>query len=125
MSQVDADLTAEVSRANNLSAQVSNVALEVAVLRSAVDTASSSVTGDTTAARALEADLAKAKVKYEKLLAQLKKAQKRLEALNAAAARQAAINKQAQSTSSSSKSSGGEDRDDDDDEHDDDEEDDD
>ena len=107
MSQIDMELTAEVARADNLSAQVSNVALEVALLRDAVDTASTSVTGDTTAAKDLEAKLAKAKVKYEKLLGQLKAAQRRLEALNAAAARQAAINSRAQSSSSSSRSSGG------------------
>ena len=126
MSQIDEDFTAEVARANNLSAQVSNVALEVAVLRSAVDTAASSVTGDTTAAKSLEAKLAKATAKYEKLQAQLKVAQKRLETLNAAAARQAALNRQASSTSSSSRSSGGGDDDDhEDDEDEEDEEDDD
>jgi chromosome segregation ATPase len=113
MSQIDMELTAEVARADNLSAQVSNVALEVALLRGAVDTASTSVTGDTTAAKDLEAKLAKAKVKYEKLLGQLKAAQRRLEALNAAAARQAAINSRAQSSSSSSRSSGGDDHEED------------
>ena len=42
------------------------------MLRSAVDTAATSVTGDTTAAKSLEAKLAKATAKYEKLQAQLK-----------------------------------------------------
>ncbi len=116
MSQIDEELTAEVTRANNLSAQVSTVALEVAVLRSAVDTASSSVTGDTTTALDLEAKLAKAKARYDKLQGQLKAAQRRLEALNAAAARQAALNRQAQSTSSSSRSSGHDDEDEEDEE---------
>jgi hypothetical protein len=125
MSQIDEEFSAEIARANNLSAQVSNVALEVAVLRSAVDTAASSVTGDTTTAKSLEAKLEKATSKYEKLLAQLKVAQKRLEALNAAAARQAALNRQASSTSSSSRSSGGGDDDHDHEEDEEDEEDDD
>jgi chromosome segregation ATPase len=116
MSQIDADLAAEVIRADNLSAQVSGVALEVAILRSAVDTASSGVSGDEETAKDLEAKLEKAASKYTKLQAQLKAAQKRLEALNAAAARQAALNRQAASGSSSGSSSR-----DDEDEHEDDE----
>jgi chromosome segregation ATPase len=119
MAQINDESTAEAARADNLSAQVSNVALEVAVLRSAVDTASNSVTGDTSSAKDLEKKLAKASTKYEKLLKQLKAAQKRLQALNAAAARQAAINSRAKSSSSSSKASSGGEKDD---EHEDDEE---
>jgi septal ring factor EnvC (AmiA/AmiB activator) len=92
METISADYQAELDRAEVLGGQVAEVAGQLATLRGAVLTADESVTGDSDAAHDLQAQLARAKAKLEKLQGQLKAAQARLQALNAAAARQAARN---------------------------------
>ncbi|HEU0243681.1 MAG TPA: hypothetical protein VFQ75_07215 [Candidatus Limnocylindrales bacterium] len=110
MSQLDADLAAEVTRSSDLTSQIADVAGQVATLRGALLTAGDTVTSDTGSAQALQAKLDTATAKLAKLQGQLKAAQRRLAALNDAAARQAALNRaagQGSSTSTSSGSSGG------------------
>jgi TolA-binding protein len=110
MSQVEADLGAETVRSTELADQIYEVAGQVAVLRGALLTANDTVTGDHESAARLEARLAKATARLERLQDQLKTAQKRLRQLNDAAARQAALNRAAATSSSGS---GGASRDDD------------
>ena len=105
MQTINADYATEVDRAGVLSGQVAEVAGQLATLRGAVLTANEGVTGEASNAEALQAQLTKAKAKYDKLLGQLKAAQARLQALNAAAARQAARNAAAGSSTSSSATS--------------------
>ena len=120
MSQLDADLAAEVTRSSDLTGQIADVAGQVATLRGALVAAGDTVSSDTGSAQALQAKLDKATTKLAKLQAQLKAAQRRLQALNDAAARQAALNRAAAqgastSTSSGSSSSGEREHEDDDD----------
>ena len=102
MSQLDADLAAEAVRSTDLTGQVSDVAGQVAMLRGALVAAGDTVTSDTGSAQALQARLDKATTKLARLQGQLKAAQRRLAALNDAAARQAAINRAAAQRSSAS-----------------------
>jgi chromosome segregation ATPase len=102
MSQLDADLAAEAVRSTDLTGQVSDVAGQVAMLRGALVAAGDTVTSDTGSAQALQARLDKAKTKLARLQGQLKAAQRRLAALNDAAARQAALNRAAAQRSSTS-----------------------
>lgn len=95
MTELDAQLAAEVDREAALTDQVSSVGGEIAVLRGAILTAEDGIAGDADAARALEAKLGTAKDKLDTLTKQLKAAKRRLDALNAAAARQAALNRAA------------------------------
>ena len=104
MSQLDADLAAEAARSTDLNGQVSDVAGQVAVLRGALVAAGDTVTSDTGSAQALQARLDKATARLARLQGQLKAAQRRLAALNDAAARQAALNRAAAQRSSSSSS---------------------
>jgi len=101
-SQLDADLAAEAVRSTDLTGQVSDVAGQVAMLRGALVAAGDTVTSDTGSAQALQARLDKAKTKLARLQGQLKAAQRRLAALNDAAARQAALNRAAAQRSSTS-----------------------
>jgi chromosome segregation ATPase len=95
MSELDVQLAAELERRDALTDQVSSVAGEIAVLRGAIVTAEDGIAGDADAAIALEAKLGSAKDKLDTLTRQLKAAKRRLDALNAAAARQAALNRAA------------------------------
>ena len=95
MSELDVQLAAELDRRDSLADQVSTVAGEIAVLRGAILTAEEGIAGDTDAATALETKLGSAKDKLDTLTKQLKAAKRRLDALNAAAARQAALNRAA------------------------------
>ncbi|HEY3334222.1 MAG TPA: hypothetical protein VGK16_03205 [Candidatus Limnocylindrales bacterium] len=111
MTQLDADLAAEVTRSSDLTGQIADVAGQVATLRGALLAAGDTVTSDTDSARALQAKLDVATAKLARLQGQLKAAQERLAALNAAAARQAALNRAASqvrsTTTSGSVTSGG------------------
>ena len=104
MSQLDADLAAEAVRSSDLGGQISDVAGQVATLRGALVTADDTVSADAGSAHALEAKLHAASKRLARLQGQLKAAQRRLAALNDAAARQAALNRAAaqQSTAGSS-----------------------
>ena len=104
MSQLDADLAAEAVRSSDLGGQISDVAGQVATLRGALVTADDTVSADAGSAHALEAKLRAASTRLARLQGQLKAAQRRLAALNDAAARQAALNRAAaqQSTAGSS-----------------------
>ena len=130
MTELDAQLAAEVDREAALTDQVSSVAGEIAVLRGAILTAEDGIAGDAEDAAALEAKLGKAKDKLDTLTRQLKAAKRRLDALNAAAARQAALNRaaaqrQQPATGSTSARSGDDDHEDEDEHEDEHEEDDD
>ncbi len=92
MSAINTDMEAEVARTATLSGDIDNVASQLSTLNGAVVTADQAVAGGAENATKLEAQLAKAKKKFEKLQSQLKGAQARLAALNQAAARQAALN---------------------------------
>ena len=92
MSQVEADLAAEAMRSSDLGGQISDVAGQVATLRGALVTADDTVSADAGSAHALEAKLRAASTRLARLQGQLKAAQRRLAALNDAAARQAALN---------------------------------
>ena len=120
MSELDVQLAAELDRRDSLADQVSTVAGEIAILRGAIVTAEEGIAGDTDAATALETKLGSAKDKLDRLTKQLKAAKRRLDALNAAAARQAALNRAAaQGTTSAPTTtrSGGEHEDEHEDEH--------
>ncbi len=69
------------------------VAGQISGLQAALITANGSIDDDTQAATELQGQLAAAKVKLTVLEKQLKAAQARLEQLNRAAARQAALNR--------------------------------
>ena len=112
VSNVNAQLQAEVGRSAALSGQVDQVASQIAELRAAVGTASGAVTQSTTSAQTLKGQLSDAQTKLTAVQAQLQAAQQRLSQLNAAAARQAAANARAQVTgpSTTTSSSGAGDR---------------
>lgn len=120
MTTIDAELAAESERAAGIEARLMGVAGQVSELQAAVLAAGGTVDGDTQAAKALREQLAVAKGKLAGMQKQLRAAQARLEALNDAAARQAALNRRA--ASGGSGPGGAEDRDDDDHEDDDEEE---
>ena len=95
MSSISDDAAAESDRTAALSAQIDDVASQLAQLKGAVLTVNGSVTGDTDSATALSGQLDEAKARLTTVQQQLKAAQARLVALNKAAARQAAINRSA------------------------------
>jgi chromosome segregation ATPase len=107
MSEVEADLEAEMDRARLLADQIYEVSGQVAVLRGALLTANDTVEGDAGSASELQAKLDKAGAKLARLQKQLKSAQRRLEDLNDAAARQAALNRAAAQRTTTVTSGGG------------------
>jgi len=105
MSTIAADYAAEQTRAGDLANQIDGVAQQISGLQSAVITASGGVTTDTASATGLQKQLAAAKAKLTTLQKQLKGAQSRLQALNSAAARQAAANRASRVSSTKTSSS--------------------
>jgi hypothetical protein len=124
MSTIEADFAIEEERAADIAARMDGVAGQVSSLQAALISAGGSVDTDVQAAVDLQARLDAATAKLTGMQKQLKAAQRRLEALNRAAERQAALNRNASSASSGS-SSAREREDDDHDEEDHEEEDDD
>jgi len=124
METIGDEFTAETERTVELSGQIDDVAGQIADLKGALIAANSSMTEDEAQAEALQADLDGSTARLQTLQRQLKAAQARLVALNRAAARQAALNRQAGARTSSggntSSSSTTRERDDDDEEEDDD-----
>jgi hypothetical protein len=95
MTTISDDYANETERAADLANQIDGVAGQISGLQAALITANGSIDNDTQAATDLQGQLAAAKVKLTVLEKQLKAGQKRLEQLNRAAARQAAINRAA------------------------------
>lgn len=118
LSAISDQYAIESERAAALETEIGGVATQVSDLRAALIAATDSLDGDADSAEMLRDQLAAAKDKLTSMQKQLKAAQGRLDALNRAAARQAALNRQAATTRSGGGGSGGEG--DDDDEHDDD-----
>jgi len=109
MDTIAGDASYEIDRTTQLSGQLDTVASQLADLEAAVSTASDGIAGDADHAKALQQQLSDTKARLTALQRQLKAAQKRLNALNAAAARQAAINAAAaRSTTTTTASTGGE-----------------
>jgi len=98
MSSINAELQNEVGRSADLSGQVDEVASRITELRSAIGTADATVTQSAQSAETLKSQLSEAQTKLTTVQAQLLAAQQRLGQLNAAAARQAAINARAAKT---------------------------
>ena len=98
MNSINAELQSEVGRSADLSGQVDEVASRITELRSAIGTAGGAVTQSAQSAQALKSQLSEAQTKLTTVQAQLLAAQQRLGQLNAAAARQAAINARAAKT---------------------------
>jgi septal ring factor EnvC (AmiA/AmiB activator) len=92
MDSISADAASEVDRTDQLSAQLDGVTAQLSDLGTAVAAANDSIAGDSDHAKALQQQLADAKARLTGLQKQMKSAQHRLDALNAAAARQARIN---------------------------------
>ena len=95
MSEISDDFAIEADRAADLADQMDGVAGQISGLQAALITANGSIDDDTQAATELQGQLAAAKAKLTVLEKQLKAAQARLEQLNRAAARQAALNRAA------------------------------
>ena len=95
MSEISDDFAIEAQRAADLADQMDGVAGQISGLQAALITANGSIDDDTQAATELQGQLVAANVKLTVLEKQLKAAQKRLEQLNKAAARQAALNRSA------------------------------
>lgn len=100
MTTISDDYAIETERAADLATQMDGVAGQISGLQSALITANGSMNDDTQTATDLQAQLAAATVKLTGLEKQLKAAQTRLEQLNKAAARQAALNRAAGARSS-------------------------
>lgn len=100
MTDLSDDFAIEAERAADLADQMDGVAGQISGLQAALITADGSIHDDTQAATELQGQLAAAKVKLMVLEKQLKGAQRRLEQLNKAAARQAALNRSAATRSS-------------------------
>lgn len=107
LTTIDDQYAIETERAADLEAQMAGVARQVSDLQAALITASGSVAGDADSATRLQDKLSSAKDKLTAIQKQLKAAQARLNALNQAAARQAALNRQAAAKSRSSGGGGG------------------
>lgn len=103
MSSINDDLNAEVGRAADLSGQVDQVASQLNDLRSAVTGATGAIAGQTGNAAAIQKQLDAATAKLTALQKQLAAGQARLNALNAAAARQAALNAAARRATSTTR----------------------
>jgi hypothetical protein len=95
MTTISDDYAIETERAGDLANQMDGVAGQISGLQSALITANGSIDNDTQTALDLQAQLAATTAKLTGLEKQLKAAQTRLEQLNKAAARQAAINRAA------------------------------
>ena len=95
MTEIGDDYAIETERAADLATQMDGVAGQISGLQAALITANGSIDDDTQAATELQGQLAAAKVKLTVLEKQLNVAQKRLEQLNKAASRQAALNRAA------------------------------
>jgi chromosome segregation ATPase len=100
MSTIEDQAAIEQGRSDDITNQMGGVAAQVSELQAALITANGGVNGQAKSAAALQAQLKAAKAKLTTLQKQLKAAQQRLQALNAAAARQAAINRAAAHRSS-------------------------
>jgi len=105
MDTIAGDASSEMDRTTQLSNQLDGVASQLADLGAAVSAANDSIAGDADHAKALQQQLSDTKARLAALQQQLKTAQKRLDALNAAAARQAAINAAAARPTTTSTSS--------------------
>lgn len=125
MSSIEEEYAIEEERAADIAAQVEGVAGQVSSLQAALIVAGGSVDTDARTASELQAQLDAAAAKLTGMQKQLKAAQQRLQALNRAAARQAALNRSASSASSGSSGSGEHDDDDDEEDEEDEEDDDD
>jgi septal ring factor EnvC (AmiA/AmiB activator) len=108
MDSIAGDASYETDRTSQLSSQLDSVASQLADLGAAVSAANDSIAGEAGHARSLQKQLTDTKARLTTLQKQLRSAQKRLDALNAAAARQAAINASATQPTTSSASYGGE-----------------
>ena len=95
LSSVSDQYAIEAARASDLETQIGGVAAQVSDLQAALIAANGSLGGDADTATMLRDQLASAKDKLTGMQKQLKAAQSRLDALNRAAARQAALNRQA------------------------------
>ncbi len=100
MTELSDEFAVEEERAADLAVQMDGVAGQISGLQAALITANGSVDDDTQAATELQGELAAAKVRLTVLEKQLKAGQTRLEQLNKAAARQAALNRSAATRSS-------------------------
>jgi septal ring factor EnvC (AmiA/AmiB activator) len=98
MATINDAAAVEQGRAADITAQMDGVAQQVSSLQAALITASGGVTSDTTNAQGLQDQLAAAKAKLTSVQKQLKAAQIRLQDLNKAAARQAALNRRITTT---------------------------
>ena len=107
MSSITQDYAVETQRADDLGKQMDGVAKQISDLQAALITADGSVAGDTTSATGLKAKLGAATVKLTTLQKQLDQAQQRLQALNRAAARQAAANRSTRVTTAAPTTGGG------------------
>ena len=107
VSSLDASAVTESDRTKELTGQVEGLAKQLDDLTAAISAADGSVEGDLENAAALQAQMDAATAKLSTLQGQLKTAQARLKALNAAAARQAALNKAAKAAAASSGGSTG------------------
>ncbi len=116
VSSLDASAVAESDRTKELTGQVEDLAKQLDDLTAAVSAAGGSVEGDLANAAELQAQMDAATAKLTTLQGQLKTAQARLKALNAAASKQAALNRAARAAApSGGGSAGGGEREDDDD----------
>jgi chromosome segregation ATPase len=95
MSEISDDFAIEADRAADLADRMDGVAVQISGLQAALIAANGSIDDDTQAATELQGQLAVAKLKLTVLEKQLRAAQARLELLNRAAARQAALNRAA------------------------------
>jgi chromosome segregation ATPase len=125
-SSVADDLAGEQARTRELEAQLLHVARQVTELEAAVSTAGSAAEEGVGHAEQLDERLRAARTRLATMQRQLRDASARLEALNRAAARQAAINARAQAAGTSDSPArehddGDDDEDDHDEDHDDDE----
>lgn len=107
LTTIEEQYAVEEERAADIAAQMDGVAGQVSSLQAALIAAGGSVDTDAQTATALQAKLDAATAKLTGMQKQLKAAQRRLEALNRAAERQAALNRNARSASSTSSGSSG------------------
>ncbi|HYO42607.1 MAG TPA: hypothetical protein VES19_05345 [Candidatus Limnocylindrales bacterium] len=107
LTTIEQEYATENERADDLAAQMDGVATQISTLQAALITANGSIAGDTANATDLQKQLAAAKDKLTSIQKQLGAAQDRLEALNRAAARQAAANRAGSKSSSGGGGGGG------------------
>ncbi len=107
MSSISDDFAVEEERAADLAGQMDGVAGQISTLQAALITANGSIAGDAANATTLQDQLTAAKVKLTSIQKQLKAAQARLEALNRAAARQAAANRSRPAAAAPAPATGG------------------